>query len=313
MFIIKLFYLEPLCKRALEIREQFFGIDHPDVGKQLNNLALLCLNQGKYDKVEEYYKRAIDIYTKHYGPNDPNVAKTKNNLASAYLREGKYKLAAQLYQEVLSNEQCQNSISIRDGSTVMTTLKNLGISVLFFFLLRLINDFFIYLGALCRRQGLYEQADYIESCATKSAQDPEAIDRALVILRQIRIYDDTNQGTLRRAQQQPPSQEYGRLRRSGSFQKLRQSIRRGSEKLVQKLRGTPSNLPSSNSMQFEQQDSTMKRASSMSVLNNVPLQQQQINKPLTTTNSVEQQNNSSFKQQYPSSFRDRLASAENLH
>jgi hypothetical protein len=67
-------------------------------------------------------------------------------------------------------------------------------------------------------------------------------------------------------------------------------------------------------MQFEQQDSTMKRASSMSVLNNVPLQQQQINKPSTTTiNSVEQQNNSSFKQQYPSSFRDRLASAENLH
>jgi kinesin light chain len=59
--------------------------------------------------------------------NDPNVAKTKNNLASAYLREGKYKLAAQLYQEVLSNEQQQNpSISIRDGSTVMTTLKNLG-------------------------------------------------------------------------------------------------------------------------------------------------------------------------------------------
>ena len=127
--------LEPLCKRALEIREKCFGIDHPDVGKQLNNLALLCLNQGKYDKVEECYKRAIDIYTKHYGKNDPNVAKTKNNLASAYLREGKYKLAAQLYQEVLSNEQGQNSTnnlntttsnSIRDGSTVMTTLKNLG-------------------------------------------------------------------------------------------------------------------------------------------------------------------------------------------
>jgi len=136
-FIMKLFYLEPLCKRALEIREKCFGIDHPDVGKQLNNLALLCLNQGKYDKVEEYYKRAIDIYTKHYGPNDPNVAKTKNNLASAYLREGKYKLAAQLYQEVLSNEQCQNSskslVSIRDGSTILTTLKNLGMSIRFFF------------------------------------------------------------------------------------------------------------------------------------------------------------------------------------
>ena len=47
-------------------------------------------------------------------------------------------------------------------------------------------------GALCRRQGLYEQADYIEACATKSTQDPKAIDRALAIIRQLCIYDDTN-------------------------------------------------------------------------------------------------------------------------
>jgi len=40
-----------LCKRALEIREKVLGKDHPDVAKQLNNLALLCQNQGKYDEV----------------------------------------------------------------------------------------------------------------------------------------------------------------------------------------------------------------------------------------------------------------------
>ena len=42
---------EPLCKRALEIREKVLGSDHPDVAKQLNNLALLCQNQGKYEEV----------------------------------------------------------------------------------------------------------------------------------------------------------------------------------------------------------------------------------------------------------------------
>ena len=36
---------EPLCKRALEIRENVLGTEHPDVAKQLNNLALLCQNQ----------------------------------------------------------------------------------------------------------------------------------------------------------------------------------------------------------------------------------------------------------------------------
>ena len=30
---------------------QVLGKDHPDVAKQLNNLALLCQNQGKYDEV----------------------------------------------------------------------------------------------------------------------------------------------------------------------------------------------------------------------------------------------------------------------
>ena len=133
---------ETLCKRALEIREKCLGPVHPDVAKQLNNLALLCQNQGKYDEVESYYKRAIDIYTKTLGIDDPNVSKTKNNLASAYLREGKYKLAAELYQQVLSNEQNQNSsnklnsspISIRDGSTIMTTLKNLGRNFLVYLL-----------------------------------------------------------------------------------------------------------------------------------------------------------------------------------
>lgn len=61
---------------------QVLGKDHPDVAKQLNNLALLCQNQGKYEEVEYYYQRALEIYQTKLGPDDPNVAKTKNNLVS---------------------------------------------------------------------------------------------------------------------------------------------------------------------------------------------------------------------------------------
>lgn len=71
---------------------QVLGADHPDVAKQLNNLALLCQNQGKYDEVERYYRRALEIYETKLGPDDPNVAKTKNNLSSAFLKQGKYKV-----------------------------------------------------------------------------------------------------------------------------------------------------------------------------------------------------------------------------
>ncbi len=59
---------------------QVLGKFHPDVAKQLNNLALLCQNQGKYEEVEYYYRRALEIYENKLGADDPNVAKTKNNL-----------------------------------------------------------------------------------------------------------------------------------------------------------------------------------------------------------------------------------------
>lgn len=50
------------------------------MAKQLNNLALLCQNQGKFEEVEQHYARALSIYEALGGPHDPNVAKTKNNL-----------------------------------------------------------------------------------------------------------------------------------------------------------------------------------------------------------------------------------------
>lgn len=53
------------------------------MAKQLNNLALLCQNQGKFEEVERHYARALGIYEALGGPNDPNVAKTKNNLVRA--------------------------------------------------------------------------------------------------------------------------------------------------------------------------------------------------------------------------------------
>lgn len=67
-------------KSFASLFDQVLGKDHPDVAKQLNNLALLCQNQGKYEEVEYYYCRALEIYESRLGPDDPNVAKTKNNL-----------------------------------------------------------------------------------------------------------------------------------------------------------------------------------------------------------------------------------------
>uniref|UniRef100_A0A8C5FFF2 Kinesin light chain n=1 Tax=Gadus morhua TaxID=8049 RepID=A0A8C5FFF2_GADMO len=217
---------EPLCKRALEIREKVLGKEHPDVAKQLNNLALLCQNQGKYQEVEYYYQRALEIYQSKLGPDDPNVAKTKNNLASCYLKQGKFKQAETLYKEILTraHEREFGSGKQKDGSpfgeyggwykackvdspTVTTTLKNLG--------------------ALYKRQGKFEAAETLEEVALRS--------RKQVTSRTTAPSTATSRTTTTSIATSTDGS--GALKRSGSFGKLRASIRRSSEKLVRKLKG----------------------------------------------------------------------------
>uniref|UniRef100_A0A673IDF6 Kinesin light chain n=1 Tax=Sinocyclocheilus rhinocerous TaxID=307959 RepID=A0A673IDF6_9TELE len=267
---------EPLCKRALEIREKVLGKDHPDVAKQLNNLALLCQNQGKYEEVEYYYQRALEIYQTKLGPDDPNVAKTKNNLASCYLKQGKFKQAETLYKEILTRAHEREFGSVddenkpiwmhaeereeqskgkqKDGSpfgeyggwykackvdspTVTTTLKNLG--------------------ALYKRQGKFEAAETLEEAALRSRKqgldtahkqrvaevlgDPEVREKQ-------RSRESLTSDTVKYESGPDGGEEVsmsvewngdgsGSLKRSGSFSKLRASIRRSSEKLVRKLKG----------------------------------------------------------------------------
>ncbi|XP_026053571.1 kinesin light chain 1-like isoform X1 [Carassius auratus] len=271
---------EPLCKRALEIREKVLGREHPDVAKQLNNLALLCQNQAKYDEVEYYYCRALDIYEKKLGPDDPNVAKTKNNLASCYLKQGKYKEAEILYKEILTRahekefgsidaenkpiwmhaeERQESKGKLADGNhhgdyggwykackvnspTVNTTLKNLG--------------------ALYRKQGKIEAAETLEECAMRSRRQGAAVDpqrdgerrRSTASISSVKYDCSSDVG-------EEGSVEWngdGSLRRSGSFGKLREVLRRSSEMLVKKIQGT---------MPPEPRNTNMKRAASLGYLN----------------------------------------------
>ncbi|XP_041099267.1 kinesin light chain 2 isoform X1 [Polyodon spathula] len=286
---------EPLCKRALEIREKVLGKYHPDVAKQLNNLALLCQNQGKYEEVEYYYRRALEIYESKLGSDDPNVAKTKNNLATCYLKQGKFKDAEALYKEILTRahekefgsvnsdnkpiwmhaEEREESKDKRrdtgvygeygswhkackvDSPTVNTTLKSLG--------------------ALYRRQGKLEAAETLEECATKTRkQGMDAINQTRVVellkdgapaggeRRQSR--EGLNGPGGSRGENQTDGEEgaewngdgSGVLRRSGSFGKIRDALRRSSEMLVKKLQGSSPQEP---------RNPGMKRANSLNFLN----------------------------------------------
>lgn len=73
---------EPLIRRALEIDENSFGPDHPDVASDLNNLAQLLQHTNRIAEAEPLMRRALDIDENSFGPNHPNVARDLNNLAT---------------------------------------------------------------------------------------------------------------------------------------------------------------------------------------------------------------------------------------
>ena len=271
---------EPLCKRALSIREAVLGKDHPDVAKQLNNLALLCQNQSKYDEVEQYYQRALQIYESNLGPDDPNVAKTKNNLASAYMKQGKFKQAETLYKQVLTQAHEKDFGSIDDKNkpiwmhaeereasiytghsndisphseygawykaakvespTVTTTLKNLG--------------------ALYRRQGRYEAAQTLENCAARSSQKSSLPPGSRQQVAEKKSRPSKSQNTNNEDRPEWSSDGSGALRRSGSFNRLRASLKKSSYKLVSKITGGAETSPAGA-------DANIRRATSMGGLN----------------------------------------------
>jgi tetratricopeptide (TPR) repeat protein/transcriptional regulator with XRE-family HTH domain len=88
---------EPLFLRALRIREEQLGTEHPDVAHTLNGLADLYRQQGKYEQAEPLYQRALHIREETSEHDHPNIARTLNGLADLYRQQGKYEQAEPLY------------------------------------------------------------------------------------------------------------------------------------------------------------------------------------------------------------------------
>ena len=70
---------EPLLQRALAIREQQLGPQHPDTAQSLNNLAGLYYMQGKYEQAEPFYQRALVIVEQQLGSEHPITATVREN------------------------------------------------------------------------------------------------------------------------------------------------------------------------------------------------------------------------------------------
>ncbi|XP_045058850.1 kinesin light chain 3 isoform X3 [Desmodus rotundus] len=212
-----------LLHDALQIREQTLGPEHPAVAATLNNLAVLYGKRGRYREAEPLCQRALEIREKVLGADHPDVAKQLNNLALLCQNQGKFEEMEQHYARALSIYQ---ALGGPHDPNVAKTKNNLASAYL--------------------KQNKYQQAEelYKEILSREDLPAPLGVpntSRAGDGEQQVRVGFALAPGA-----GTGPGRDVGTdrglgppqsLRRSSSFSKFRESIRRGSEKLVSRLRG----------------------------------------------------------------------------
>jgi tetratricopeptide (TPR) repeat protein len=70
---------EPLYVRALQIREQQLGANHPDTATSLNNLALLYESIDRSEEALPLYARAVEICEHALGLEHPSTVTVRGN------------------------------------------------------------------------------------------------------------------------------------------------------------------------------------------------------------------------------------------
>ncbi len=79
-----------LYERALSIRKELLGDDHPETASTYNNMASVYEKQGKYENALEYYSKARAVRENALGSDHPDTASTYNNMGSLYYAMGDY-------------------------------------------------------------------------------------------------------------------------------------------------------------------------------------------------------------------------------
>lgn len=93
---------ESLYLRALFLREQHLGADHPDNARTLGLLADLYRNHRRYEGAESLYKRSLDLRKKSLGDGHPDCCLSLNELTQLLMLQKEYDRAKPLLEEWLA-------------------------------------------------------------------------------------------------------------------------------------------------------------------------------------------------------------------
>ncbi|AWM40145.1 photosystem I assembly protein Ycf3 [Gemmata obscuriglobus] len=111
-------------ERALAIRRKLLPVQHPDLGRSLNNLALLQANLGDRKEAAEGYRKAVCIWKAGLGADDPLVAFGLTNLGLVQHDLRDLEGARRSHQEALA---IRRKALPKDHPDIASTLNNLGL------------------------------------------------------------------------------------------------------------------------------------------------------------------------------------------
>ncbi len=78
-----------VAKEAVSVAEKTYGEKHPYVSVSLNNIALLYISEGQYEKAEELYEKSLKIAEEHLGKDNPQLASILENMVKCNEHLGK--------------------------------------------------------------------------------------------------------------------------------------------------------------------------------------------------------------------------------
>jgi tetratricopeptide (TPR) repeat protein len=116
----------PLAKRALEVDQQSYGVDHPRVGSALVNLGLILRRVGRPAEAHAQLEHALAIYENSYGSDHPRVAGAFVNLGQVLLDLGRLREAEDYLERAL---EIFRMASTTNQTEVATALAALGLTL----------------------------------------------------------------------------------------------------------------------------------------------------------------------------------------
>jgi eukaryotic-like serine/threonine-protein kinase len=111
-------------KRAVALRRQEFGLEHPETVGAMNDLAIVLSQMGKFAEGQKILEEVVAVKRRTLGPEDPVTLRSVNNLAIALAMQGLTEDAVKLLEETL---EIQRRVEGPESITTLRSAYNLAI------------------------------------------------------------------------------------------------------------------------------------------------------------------------------------------